>query len=120
MELHDGYELDEDSEHDPEECSECLELNHTILNACRCGDCCKGLIIEATARDAAREPLIRVLGSKMKDDWTGEWPPDDEADWLLNRMEGGGCVFHSEAVGCTIHATRPLVCRLFCCDTYKA
>jgi Fe-S-cluster containining protein len=50
----------------------------------------------------------------MRDDWSGEYPPDDEAEWLLNK--GGACVFFKEGIGCTIHATRPMVCRLFNCD----
>ena len=114
----DGHDLDEDGYHEPDECQHCLEQNHTVINECRCGKCCTELIIEATARDAAREPLIRVLGRKMRNDCTGEYPPDDEADWMLNG-KGGGCVFYSEEAGCGIHATRPLVCRLFCCDEYK-
>ena len=114
----DGHDLDEDGEHEPDECQHCLEQNETVINTCRCGDCCKELIIEATARDAAREPLIKILGNKMRNDCTGEYPPDDEADWMLNG-KAGACVFYSDEVGCTIHATRPIVCRLFCCDQYK-
>jgi Fe-S-cluster containining protein len=116
----DNYDLDEDGDHDDDECQKCLEANHTITNSCRCGECCEQLIIEVSARDAIREPLIKVLGQKLRDDVTGEYPPDDEADWLLNRKEGGGCVFFDRDVEgqgvCGIHATRPLVCRLFCCD----
>ena len=79
------------------------------------------MIIEVTARDAAREPLIKVLGRKLRDGHTGEYPPDDEAGWLLNG-KSGPCVFLKEEAGkdlCSIYATRPLVCRLFCCDKFK-
>jgi hypothetical protein len=118
----DGHDLDEYYEHDLDECQRCLEANHTVKNDCRCGICCCSLLIEATARDAAREPLIKILGKKMRDDWTSEYPPDDEADWSLNG-KGGACVFLKEEAGvasCSIHDTRPMCCRLFCCDKYKS
>jgi Fe-S-cluster containining protein len=54
----------------------------------------------------------------MRDDFTGEYPADDEAAWMLNGP-GGACVFYKEEEGigvCGIHAARPLVCRLFCCE----
>jgi hypothetical protein len=117
----DGHDLDEYEEHDPDECQACLEANYTVENTCRCGECCKGLIIEVTARDAAREPLIKLLGSKLRC-FDGTFPPDDEADWMLNG-KGGACVFYKEEDGkgiCGIHQTRPLICRLFCCDTDMA
>src|SRR6266705_3123938 len=110
----DGHDRDEDGEHDPDCCQNCLEANHTVTNDCRCGECCERLIIEATARDAAREPLIKVLGSKYRS-FDGTYPPDDEADWHLNG-KGGACVFfRRDAEGrgvCGIHATRPMACRL--------
>lgn len=114
----DGHDLDEDGFHDEDECERCLEANHSILSDCRCGRCCERLIVEATARDAVREPLIRVLGSKRRDDFTGEYPPDEEADWLLNGP-GGPCVFlrrEGDRGVCSIHDTRPFVCRVFSCD----
>lgn len=113
----DSHDLDEDGEHDPDECQLCLEANHSVQNTCRCGECCTKLIVEATARDAAREPLIKVLGKKLRDDVTGEYPPDDEADWYLTAP--GGCVFYRQEGDtgvCSIYETRPMVCRLFCCE----
>ena len=112
-----GHDLNEDDDHVPDECRLCLEANHTVENACRCGECCKHLIIEVTAGDASREPLIKVLGRKLRNGLTGESPPDDEADWLPNG-KSGPCVFLKEEL-CSIHETRPLVCRLFCCDKFK-
>lgn len=109
----DAHDLDEDGEHEPEGCQPCVEAAHTVACDCRCGECCKRLIIEVTARDAAREPLIKAMARKLRDDVTGEYPPDDEADWLLNVT--GPCVFYKEGIGCSIHATRPLVCRVFTC-----
>jgi len=86
---------------------------------CRCGKCCESLLIETSLRDAEREPRIKQLCQPI-------W--DNEADifrgekivgvYLLNsRDNGGACVFFDrQARLCTIHATRPLVCRLFNCD----
>jgi Fe-S-cluster containining protein len=51
----------------------------------------------------------------MRDDWTGEYPLDDDADWLLNKC--GPCGFYKDELGCTAHATRRMVCRLLNCDT---
>jgi Fe-S-cluster containining protein len=116
------HDLDDAGEHDDDVCQPCLERHHTVENRCRCGECCKGLIVEATARDAARQPLIKVLGKKMRSHLTGDYPPDDEAEWMLNGP-GGACVFYREEGDtglCGIHATRPLVCRLFCCDNDMA
>ena len=115
--VNDSHDLDEDDEHDPDECQPCLEANHSVQNSCRCGECCTGLIVEATARDAAREPLIKVLGSKIRD-FDGTYPPDDEADWMLTAPTGG-CVFYRQDGDkgvCSIYETRPMVCRLFCCE----
>ena len=115
----DAHDVDEDGDHDYEECRRCLEENHSVRNSCRCGECCERLIIEVDSRDAAREPLIKLLGRKIRD-FDGTYPLDEEADRILNRKEGGGCVFFrrdDDGHGvCGIHATRPLICRLFCCD----
>src|SRR5206468_2599458 len=51
--------------HDPEECYWCLEAQGPTLATCRCGDCCRRLIIEVTLEDAKREPKIRKLGSPI-------------------------------------------------------
>ena len=96
--------------HDTEECELCL-LQHEVRNACRCGLCCQGLLIEASELDAQREPKIARYGRKYRD-----------IDlYLLNRKDGGGCVFfHRDEAGrgvCEIYDTRPLCCRLFNCDT---
>jgi len=52
------HQLDEFGEHDPDECEPCLEENHTACSDCRCGRCCRGLLIKASLRDAEREPRI--------------------------------------------------------------
>jgi len=98
--------------HDSEECEECL-LSQTKLCRCRCGRCCEELLIEASVRDGEREPLIQKLASPIYDDMSGA---KEQIGWLLNG-EGGPCVFFDRQIRlCTIHETRPIVCRLFDCD----
>src|SRR5216684_2943907 len=58
------HDFDEDGEHDPDECEECLVRTPPISSDCRCGRCCR-LIVEVTLRDAEREPKIRELGSPI-------------------------------------------------------
>jgi len=114
-----GHVVDSEGSHDPDGCELCVERNCTVDCQCRCGNCCELLLIEASLRDAEREPRIVELGSPI-------W--DDEMDifhgqkvvggYLLNRTDNGGaCAFFDRQTRlCTIHATRPLVCRLFNCD----
>ena len=103
-------------EHDPDECYHCL-LDEEATSACRCGNCCRALIIETCLQDAVVEPLIKERGSPIYtgSEFTasGEW---ELQGYLLNG-KNGNCVFlDDERNLCTIHATRPLVCRLFQCD----
>jgi Fe-S-cluster containining protein len=70
-------------------------------------------------RDAEREPRIKELCGPI-------WNTDIEifegrkevGGYLLNSQENGGaCAFFDRQTRlCTIHETRPLVCRLFNCD----
>ena len=111
------HDLDQYDCHDPEECWECLHAE-IVENQCRCGQCCRSLLIEVDVRDAEREPKIAELGSPIN------WPADvsvsgrDELiGYIINKPDGSGCLFLDDATNaCTIHATRPLVCRLFDCD----
>lgn len=105
--------------HDEEECPLCLE-GRECRSQCRCGCCCERLIIEASAFDALREPLIKERGSIIIDDPS---LPLEVADWLLNSRTGPCVFFHRGSDGhgvCEIYATRPLGCRLFDCDQAKA
>jgi hypothetical protein len=104
-----------DPEHDPEECYDCL-LQETVINTCRCAACCRALIIEACVEDAEREPRIREKGSPI---YTPapltESGQEELSGYLLNGKDA--CVLlDPETNLCTIHATRPLTCRLFDCD----
>lgn len=114
-----GHEFDEDGWHDEEACRVCLE-QQTVLNVCRCAECCRRLIIEVDLEDAAREPLIAKQGSPIYTDARLTASGKRElSGYLLNRTGGSdhACVFLDNATSlCTIHPTRPLVCRLFNCE----
>jgi Fe-S-cluster containining protein len=106
------HQLDEFGDHHPDECEECL-LAKAVACKCRCGRCCELLIIEVSLCDAEREPLIAERASPIYDDMSGI---KEQIGWLLNG-EGGPCVFFDRQTRlCTIHETRPLVCRLYNCD----
>src|SRR5207244_12144378 len=86
---------------------------------CRCGECCRHLIIEVLPEDADVEPKIKERGSPL---YAG---PEltasgqrEQIGYLLNTNENGGsCAFFDRETNlCGIYGTRPLVCRLFNCD----
>ncbi len=108
----DEHEYDDEGEHDEEECELCLEQNHTVKCQCNCGECCEKLIIEATMRDAEREP--RILECRPLKGVT-----DEQVGYLLNDRENGlACRFFDRTTRvCTIYDTRPMCCRLFNCDS---
>ena len=114
----DEHQYDNEGEHDEEECEFCLECQRTIIGECRCGNCCEDLIIEASLRDAEREPKIVERGSPIYDDMSGERVL---IGYLLNSKDSQyGCVFLDRDTRlCTIHPTRPLCCRLFDCAGYE-
>lgn len=115
-----GHNVDDEGTHDPDECELCVERCKTVACDCQCGKCCEQLIIEVSLRDAEREPRIKQLCSPL-------WDSDIEifehrrevGGYLLNSHDNeGACVFFDRQTRlCTIHETRPLVCRLFNCDS---
>lgn len=107
-----SHDLDDDGEHDPNECELCLEKNCTIACECRCGNCCEKLIIEVSLRDGERES--RIQECSPVNGITGA-----QIGYLLNDPANDyACRFFDRTARlCTIHETRPLVCRLFDCDT---
>ncbi len=111
------HQLDEDGDHDPDECEVCIERNESVCSDCRCGRCCEGLLIEVSLRDAEREPRLRECGP-IYDDTLGQ-EPKELIGYLLNDRENEfACRFFDRQTRlCAIHETRPLVCRLFDCDT---
>ena len=101
------------AEHEPDECYHCL-LEEVASSICRCGNCCRALIIEACLQDAEVEPRIKERCPPV---YTGpEFTASGERElqgYMLNG-KNGHCVFLDDASNlCTIYATRPLVCRLF-------
>lgn len=107
------HQQDDEGVHDPVDCEVCIEQEHACESQCRCGRCCESLIIETSLRDAIREPKIASCGSPIYDDMDGT---KELIGYLLNGRHGP-CVFLDAATKrCTIHETRPLVCRVFNCD----
>lgn len=102
------HQLDEDGDHDEEECEVCIEQGHSVQCDCRCGRCCEGLIIEASLRDGEREPRIKAL--PIIKGFT-----DEPIGYMLNAKDGACEFLDRRTKVCTIHDTRPLVCRLFQC-----
>ena len=108
------------AEHDADDCYHCL-LAEEVTSACRCGNCCRQLIIETCLQDAELEPRIKERGLPIYT--SPELTASGERElqgYLLNGKESR-CVFLDDANNlCTIHTTRPLVCRLFQCDGSEA
>ncbi len=112
----DSHDLDEDGLHWEDECELCIERIDSVQCECRCGLCCQHLIIEATLRDAEREPRIGEC-RPLVDDNLGMGPVEVIGYTLNDRENGIACRFYDRhANACTIYETRPLVCRLFNCD----
>lgn len=110
----DQHDVDEDGEHWPDECDMCVEQKMTVKCQCDCGICCESLLIEASLRDAAREPLITERCRPMYDDFgTGT---RELIGYILNSKEGPCEFFNQTTRRCAIYDTRPLCCRTYCCD----
>ena len=71
----------------------------------RCSRCCVDKLIQVNPYEVAR--LARNVGTS-----TGEFRRRFTDGARLNQDEAGRCVFLGDQ-GCTVHADRPLVCRLF-------
>jgi Fe-S-cluster containining protein len=104
-------DLDDDFDED--------DLPPEVQSDCRCGECCRRLIIEVGTEDAEREPRIREKGSPIY------LPPEltrtgqkELAGYLLNSPENGhACAFLDQQTNlCGIYETRPWTCRAFDCD----
>jgi hypothetical protein len=87
-----SHTTDEDGDHIEEECYPCL-ARHEVRSQCRCGDCCRLLILEAHVEDAMVEPKIAEKGRPIYE------APELTASgtreligYLLNSSENGGPV----------------------------
>lgn len=74
----------------------------------RCMRCCHGKLIQVNPYEIAR--LARNRGQSTGE-FRAAWT-DDGAGNYLRRTVDNACVFLG-AEGCTVHADRPLVCRLY-------
>lgn len=85
---------------------------------CGCCKCCESLLIEATLRDALREPRIAAECGPIVCDMNGT---REVVGYLLNDggNEGACRFFDRESRRCTIYATRPLACRLYDCLDFE-
>jgi Fe-S-cluster containining protein len=91
-----------------------------VKNDCRCGECCRRLIIEVGLDDAKREPKIAEKGSPIYLDARLTASGKEELEgYLLNATTGNdhACVFLDQPSNlCTIYETRPAACRAFDCE----
>ena len=111
-----GHDTDEDGFHDSEDCELCIEGTASVTCQCHCGKCCEKLLLEASLRDAEREPRIAAECKPYKD-----FDPEIAGYWLNDRDNGYACHFFDRATRlCTIYETRPLMCRVFNCDLERA
>ena len=80
-------------------------LRQEVKGQCRCGQCCRRLIIEVGLEDAQREPRIKECGSPIRGF------SDEVEGYLLNSHENDyACAFLDRATNlCTIYPTRPLL-----------
>jgi Fe-S-cluster containining protein len=106
----DGWDDDEDD----------IEPGEEVHSDCRCGECCRRLIVEVDLDDAEREPKIKERCEPIYTDeqLTESGKPELEG-YLLNKTggESHACTFLDESSNlCTIYETRPWVCRVFNCD----
>jgi Fe-S-cluster containining protein len=90
-----------------------------VHNDCRCGECCRSLLIEVELDDAEHEPRIKEVGSPIYEG--PELTASGEKEligYLLNRPDNGyACGFLDRSTNlCGIYETRPWVCRVFDCD----
>ena len=113
----DDHQVNEDGEHDPDECEVCYEDQHSVTCECRCGRCCQNLIIEVSLRDAEREPRIRECAPIYADNF-GQGPRE-LIGYILNTGSTGCGFYDSQKQVCTIHETRPLISRVFNCDVER-
>ena len=109
----DEVEVEEEEDDDDDQ----EELKAAICE-CRCGECCRRLLIEVDLDDAEREPRIKDLGSPTYTDERLTRSGKRELEgYLLNSHEDMACVFLDRQTSlCTIYETRPLACRVFDCD----
>jgi len=107
--------VDQDEFDDDED----LEAVPEVHSECRCGECCRHLIIEARLEDAEREPRIKTRGSPVyaPAEFTKSGKMELEGYLLNAKDNGNACAFLEQTTNlCSIYETRPWACRIFDCD----
>jgi Fe-S-cluster containining protein len=106
-------ELDFDDE------DENFEEDEPSHSDCRCGECCRRLLIEVDLDDAEREPRIKEASPIYESPEFTKSGQKEVIGYLLNdfKADGYACRFLNESTNlCSIYDTRPWVCRVFDCD----
>jgi Fe-S-cluster containining protein len=96
-----------------------FETATEIKNECRCGECCRNMIIDVDVEDAKREPKIAERGSPLytSAEFTDSGQRELEGYNLNDKTKDYACTFLDTTTNlCSIYETRPWVCRLFDCD----
>ena len=75
------HTTDEDGEHNPSECYPCLAAEE-VHSDCRCGECCRRLILEVLVEDAEVEPKIKERCSPLYEHPQADGERDAGTDWL--------------------------------------
>lgn len=105
--------------HDTDDCYWCAAAQPPALSDCRCGNCCRRLLIEVDAEDARREPKIAERCSPIYTaaEITKSGRRELQGFFLNSKANDFACAFLDQATNlCTIYETRPLICRLFDCN----
>src|SRR5579884_1773954 len=105
---------DDDDDWEDEPAAECK-------SACRCGECCRKLILEAGLSDAEREPRLKECeGIDEGPEFTRSGRPELIGYMLNDKDKGYACHFLDLKTNlCEIYDTRPWMCRVFDCDKAK-
>lgn len=78
----------------------------------RCGKCCTGK--PGTVRVAPEE--IEAISAKVHvshEEFIAKFTRPVDGGYSLVEKPDGACIFYDEKKGCTVHAARPIQCRLY-------
>jgi Fe-S-cluster containining protein len=104
---------------DDEEWEEDLDAGEPTHSDCRCGECCRHLLIEVGTDDAEREPKIKERCDPIyaPAELTASHREELEGYLLNSKDNGNACAFLDQTTSlCSIYESRPWVCRVFDCD----
>jgi len=96
-----------------------LDAGEPTHSNCRCGECCRHLLIEVGLEDAEREPRIKEAEPIYDPPELTNSGRKELVGYLLNDIndKGHACRFLNQTTNlCSIYETRPWACRVFDCD----